>query len=113
MARFLIVPLKHFYPQKEYDKVFKEYEAQLKATKVDQFLATKRPLSSGIEKKYFTRIQIFLEVMNKKPAPNTGTELIKLCAAKLRGKYHPRSEKKIYRYLVRHINLWHQKTFNE
>ena len=37
---FLIVPPKHFYPQKEYDKAFKEYEATLKASKVDQFMTT-------------------------------------------------------------------------
>ncbi len=96
---FLIVPPKHFYPQKEYDKVFKEYEAKLKATKVDQFLATKRPLSSGTEKKYFTRIQIFLEVMNKRPAPNTGTELIKLCAAKLGENITPDQKK-------RYLDTW-------
>ncbi len=80
---FLIVPPKHFYPQKKYNVAFKEYEEKLKASKVDQFMATKKGLSSNTEKKYFTRIQIFLEVMNKRPAPNTGTELIKLCAEKL------------------------------
>jgi len=80
---FLIVPPKHFYPQKKYDVVFKEYEEKLKASKVDQYMATKKGLSSNTEKKYFTRIQIFLEVMNKRPAPNTGTELIKLCVEKL------------------------------
>ena len=80
---FLIIPPKHFYPQKEYDVVFKEYEEKLKASKVDQYMATKKGISSNTEKKYFTRIHIFLEVMNKKPAPNTGTELIKLCVEKL------------------------------
>ena len=80
---FLIVPPKHFYPQKKYDIAFAEYEEKLKASKVDQYMATKKGLSSNTEKKYFTRIQIFLEVMNKRPAPNTGTELIKLCVEKL------------------------------
>jgi len=96
---FLIIPPKHFYPQKEYDKVFKEYEAKLEATKVDQFMATKRPLSSGTEKKYWTRIQIFLEVMNSRPAPNTGTELVKKCVAKLKEDITP-DEKK------RYIDTW-------
>ena len=80
---FLIVPPKHFYPQKKYDVVFKEYEEKLKASKVDQYMSTKKGISSNTEKKYFTRIQIFLEVINKRPAPNTGTELIKLCVEKL------------------------------
>ena len=33
---FLIVPPKHFYPQKKYDIAFAEYEEKLKALKVDQ-----------------------------------------------------------------------------
>ena len=60
---------------------FKEYEEKLKASKIDQYLTTK---TSNTEKKYFTRIQIFLEVMHKRPAPNIGTEFIKSYAEKLR-----------------------------
>ena len=66
---FLIIPPKHFYPQKEYDKVFKEYEAKLKATKVDQFMATKSGLRSKAEKDWYTRIRKFLELINKRNAP--------------------------------------------
>ena len=39
---FLIVPPKHFYPQEKYDVAFEEYEVKLKASKVDQYMATKK-----------------------------------------------------------------------
>ena len=80
---FLIIPPKHFYPQKEYDKVFKEYEAKLKATKVDQFMATKSGLRSKAEKDWYTRIRKFLELINKRNAPKTGEELVKELARDL------------------------------
>tara|TARA_B100000212_G_scaffold294118_1_gene236701 strand:- start:362 stop:514 length:153 start_codon:yes stop_codon:yes gene_type:complete len=50
--------------------------------------------------------------MNKRPAPNTGKELIKLCAEKLND-ISPDQKKKIYRYLVRNFKLSNQKTLNE
>ena len=96
---FLIVPPKHFYPQKEYDKAFAEYEATLKASKVDQFMTTLGFLRTPTKKKYWTRIQLFLEVMNSRPAPNTGTELVKKCVAKLKEDITP-DEKK------RYIDTW-------
>ncbi len=82
MARFSNNYSKTFLSSKKYDVVFKGYEEKLKASKIDQYMATKKGISSNTEKKYFTRKQIFLEVMNKRPAPNTGTELIKLCVEK-------------------------------
>ena len=39
-------------------------------------------LRTPTKKKYWTRIQLFLEVMNSRPAPNTVTELVKKCVAK-------------------------------
>ena len=96
---FLIVPPKHFYPQKEYNKVFKEYETKLGETKVDQYMTTLGFQRKGTQKKYWTRIQIFLEVMNSRPAPNTGTELIKLCVSKLKKDITPDQKK-------RYIDTW-------
>ena len=71
-------------PDKEEDR--KNYAAYKKeAAKVDQFMTTKQGLSRKTEKDWGRRINRFLEVMNKKPSPNTGTQLIRLCAENLEG----------------------------
>ena len=90
----LIPPLKgRLKTDKEEDR--KNYAAYKKeAAKVDQFMTTKLGLSRKTEKDWGRRINRFLEVMNKKPAPNTGTQLIKLCAENF-GEIEP-DEKKRY-----------------
>ena len=77
---FLIIPPKFSYDAKRYKKAVAAYKVKLEATKVDQFMATKQGLTSKTEKDWERRIRTFLEVMNKKPAPNTGEELVRLCA---------------------------------
>ena len=54
---FLIIPPKFSYKKKEYEKAYKEYEAELKATTVDQFMQTKQGLKSKTEKDWHTRIK--------------------------------------------------------
>ena len=49
--------------------------------------------------------------MNNRPAPNTGTELVKN-VRQIKKRYHT-DRKKIYRHMVQNNKLWHQKTFNE
>ena len=74
---FLIIPPKFTYNKKEQEKNYAEYEAKLKATKVDQFMATKQDLGSKAEKDWYRRIRKFLELINKRKAPKTGEELVK------------------------------------
>ena len=93
MARFSNSSSKTFLSTERINKVFKEYETKLGETKVDQFMSTLGFQRKGTQKKYWTRIQIFSEVMESRPTPNTGTKLIKLCVATLK-RYYPRSEKK-------------------
>ena len=73
---FLIIPPEFSY-NKEYKKAYAEYEAKLKATKVDQFMNTLQIKSSKTEKDWHTRIRRFLELINKRNAPKTGEELVK------------------------------------
>ena len=79
---FLIIPPEFSY-NKEYKKAYAEYEAKLKATKVDQFMATKSGLRSKAEKDWYTRIRKFLALINKRNAPKTGEELVKELARDL------------------------------
>ena len=69
---FLIIPPKFSYKKEEYKKAYAEYEAKLKATKVDQFMATLSGLRSKTEKDWYTRIRKFLALINKRNAPKTG-----------------------------------------
>ncbi len=80
---FLIIPPKFSYKKEEYKKAYAEYEAKLKATKVDQFMATKSGLRSKAEKDWYTRIRKFLALINKRNAPKTGEELVKELARDL------------------------------
>ena len=80
---FLIIPPKFSYNKKEYEKANKEYKAKLKATTVDQFMATKQGLTSKTEKDWHRRIRTFLEIINKRKGPKTGEELVKTCTQEL------------------------------
>ena len=93
MARFSNSSSKTFLSTERINKVFKEYETKLGETKVDQFMSTLGFQRKGTQKKYWTRIQIFLKVMNSRTAPNTGTKLIKLYVATLK-KILPQIRKK-------------------
>ena len=95
---FLIIPPKFSYKKKEYEKAYKEYEAELKATTVDQFMQTKQGLTSKTEKDWHTRIRKFLELINKRNAPKTGEELIKDLARDM-GDIEPDQKK-------RYLNGW-------
>ena len=78
---FLMIPPKFFYPRKEYDKAVKEYEAKLKATKVDQFMATKSGIRKKNRKDLERSIRLFLDVITQSRSPKTGPELIKVLTA--------------------------------
>ena len=80
---FLIIPPKFSYNKKEYKKAYEEYEAELKATTVDQFMETKKGLTSKTEKDWYSRIRPFLDLISKRNAPKTGEELVKELARDL------------------------------
>ena len=63
---FLIIPPKFSYKKEEYKKAYAEYEAKLKATKVDQFMTTLQIQSSKTEKDWHTRIRRFLDLISKR-----------------------------------------------
>ena len=95
---FLIIPPKFSYDKKEYQKAYKEYEAELKATSVDQFMAKLQGLTSKTEKDWFSRIRPFLELISKRNAPKTGEELVKELARDF-GEITPDQKK-------RYLNAW-------
>jgi len=95
---FLIIPPKFSYDKEKYEKSYKEYEAQLKATTVDQFVATIQGLNSKTEKDWYTRIRLFKNLISKRNAPKTGEELVKELARNL-GDITPDQKK-------RYINAW-------
>ena len=95
---FLIIPPKFSYDKKEYQKAYKEYETELKATNVDQFMAKLQGLTSKTEKDWFSRIRPFLELISKRNAPKTGEELVKELARDF-GDITPDQKK-------RYLNAW-------